>query len=821
MSNLALKQTLSQHHSNGGRLVASDGRTLPLKAAALTADARAGVIRVVLEQRFVNPYDQPLQVTYQMPLPADGAVSGFAFRIGEERIIGEVDTKKKARDRFEEAILDGRTAAILDQERSSLFTQQVGNIPPHTEVVAELTIDQKLAWLPDGAWEWRFPTVIAPRYLGGAGRVVDAAAVTVDVADQELPVKLSLKLAVRDQLAEGLKPNSPSHVLHASKGIGRYDVTFGDESGAGLDRDLVVRWQGAGLKVGAELDVGRPANGEPCGNAYALLTLVPPTAGVKMPSVPRDLIVLLDTSGSMSGEPLDQARRVVNAMIDSLREQDRFELIEFSNEARRWKSGVKDATANNKAAALQWLAGLQAGSSTEMGPAMIEALKPLRKDAQRQVVLITDGLIGSENEVLHAILDKLPAGSRVHCVGVGSGVNRSLTMPAARAGRGVELIIGIGEDAEVAAKRLLARTMAPLVTEVEVSGSAVVAVAPEHPMDLFGGAPAMLCFKLNPAGGELVVRGKTAEGNYLERMTVSPIERGEGSAAIAKLFARECVEDLETRAAGGGNRAQLDSQVEQLGLNFQISTRLTSWVAVSQNQTVDPTAPRRHEKVPQNLPYGMSAEGVGLRQSAAMPAVTGAPMRMMKRAAPPAAAGAVSSASYRQEALDGARADDSRASLDLDGGGGTEEEVMAEEPQEFAELERMVKQKSAPRGAPPPSPVKDEAKEPADKLTEVRSKKDREQPRTFTARLLQLKDGRMAVEFTVDGDTLVWAPVNVRVELADGSFVAARVDVRRTTTPHSAQAGTTLILALEVPAAVIQPMRVHLMCGTSPLLLEL
>src|SRR4051812_15896301 len=129
MSNLALKQQISQHPSNGGILIATDGRTLPLKAAALTADAKAGIIRVVLEQRFVNPYNEPLQVTYKMALPADGAVSGFAFRIGEERIVGEVDTKKKARDRFEEAILDGKTAAILDQERSSLFTQQVGNIP--------------------------------------------------------------------------------------------------------------------------------------------------------------------------------------------------------------------------------------------------------------------------------------------------------------------------------------------------------------------------------------------------------------------------------------------------------------------------------------------------------------------------------------------------------------------------------------------------------------------------------------------------------------------------------------------------------------------
>ncbi|MBS1150815.1 MAG: hypothetical protein H6Q89_2513 [Myxococcaceae bacterium] len=815
MSNLALKQQLTQHHGNGGRLVAADGRTLPLKAASLTADAKGGIIRVVLEQRFVNPYREPLQVTYQMALPAEGAVSGFAFRIGEERIVGEVDTKKKARDRFEEAILDGRTAAILDQERSSLFTQQVGNIPPQTEVVAELTIDQKLLWLPDGAWEWRFPTVVAPRYLGGPGRVIDAAAVTVDVADQQLPVKLSLKMSVRDQIA--VKPFSPSHPLHAAQGIGRYDVSFGDESGVALDRDVVVRWQAAGLMVGAELDVARPVTGEPSDSAFGLITLVPPTPAARMESVPRDLIVLLDTSGSMGGQPLDQARRVVSAMIDTLQERDRLELIEFSNEPRRWKRSAQEASPRAKAEAQAWLAALRAGGGTEMASGMIEALKSLRKDAQRQVVLITDGLIGSEHEVLDAILHKLPAGSRVHTVGVGSAVNRSLTMPAARAGRGVEIVIGLGEDAEVAARRLLARTTAPLVTEVEVSGSAVIAIAPEHPMDLFAGSPALLSVKLNPAGGELVVRGKTAEGNYLERLTVKPLNRGEGSAAIATLFGRECVEDLETRAAAGEGRGEIDRQVERLGIGFQISTRLTSWVAVSKSQTVDPTAPRRQEKIPQNLPFGMSAEGLGLRGAPAQAVAVGGVARRSVTGAYPAAPAAPrgaggmpppASKSIVQRIADFA-SDALSGSDDEDAG-----------PPAEAEAPEPVRSEEAARAAPKRmrAPALDEK---AKEKKEVAEQDEGGLAQGFSARLVLLKDGRMAVEFSFAGGTLVWAPMDVVIELADGSFVTAEVDAARTTTPHTAQAGVTLTLALKVPVGMGQPVKVHLKSGNVPLLLEL
>src|SRR5690606_26730623 len=126
-----------------------------------------------------------------VPLPADGAVSGFTFQIGEERIVGRVERKQTARELFEQALIEGHTAALLEQERSSVFTQEVGNIPPGAGVVVALTVDQKLAWLPEGAWEWRFPTVIGPRYQGGDESERN---VTVDVNDEPLPVRATLAL---------------------------------------------------------------------------------------------------------------------------------------------------------------------------------------------------------------------------------------------------------------------------------------------------------------------------------------------------------------------------------------------------------------------------------------------------------------------------------------------------------------------------------------------------------------------------------------------------------------------------------------------------
>lgn len=801
---------------NGGRMVTADGRTLPLKGASLTADAKAGVVRVTLEQRFVNPFDEPLTVTYQLPLPADAAVSGFQFRIGDRRVVGEVDTKKKARERFDEAVLEGRTAALLDQERSALFTQQVGNIPPHTEVVSELTLDQKLAYLPDGYWEWRFPTVVAPRYLGAEGRVPDSARVTVDVADAPLPVKLSLQLSVRDRLPEGARPESPSHALHTVKAVQRFEVGFGSEGGAALDRDVVVRWRAGELQPGVELDTGRPIDGGAAGAAYGLLTLVPPARDARMPSVPRDLIILLDTSGSMGGSPISQSKRVASALIDSLDEHDFLELIEFSNSARRWRFRPVKATANNRQDAQAWVAKLQAGGGTEMRGGIIEALAPLRRDAQRQVVLMTDGLIGFESEIIQTICERLPEGSRVHTVGIGSGVNRSLTSPAARAGRGLEVVIGLDEDPERGAQRILARTVQPLVTRVEISGSAVDGVAPVRPVDLYAGAPALTAVRLKPHGGEIVVRGLTAGGEYLERLEVKPIERGEGSGAVAKLFAREAVEDLEVELAAGGDQRAIDQRITTLGLDFQISTRLTSWVAVSPEATVDPRAPKRKANVAQELPYGMSAEGLGLRAPAAgvAPAYRRVKSARMSGLPVPPPSAAAPAPSMKKVMADDAELG-AGFSDELEEAGASEEpaeEHVVEEPKAQGVARRS---NAGIKGQAPSRPA------PSPKREAERTRAGGAPLRKIKARLVQLKDGRLAVELIVDGNGLDWKPGSATVMTKDRTVVGASVNTALTTANGVMTPGMALTLVLDVAAMSSEPASINLVNGTELLVLEL
>lgn len=594
--------TTHQSASTGAELVTLDGRALPLVASTLRAEAQGGIARLVLEQQFVNSYAETLNVTYRMPLPADGAVSGYAFEIAGRIVKGVVDRKHAARERFEQAIASGRTAALLEQERADIFTQQIGNIPAGEAIVARITIDQRLVWLPEGEWELRFPTVIGPRYCGTAETLSDARATHVKVTTQDPGVRLQIELAIKDVIIDGRKASSPSHSLAPTA-----EGAIALSTGTRLDRDLVVRWPVATPAVGIAIAVART---EETAEAFGLLSIVPPAKASKVTPVARDLLVLLDTSGSMGGGPLEKAKQVVSMLIDSLGEADRLELIEFSNSPRRYKAEPVAATAKAKAEAIKWVRSRQADGGTEMREAVVEALQTLRIGAQRQVVVVTDGYVGGEQQLLRVLHDKLPASCRLHVLGVGAAVNRSLATALARAGRGAEVIVGIDEDAERGAKRLLDRTRMPVLTNVEIAGTALVRHVPEHVPDVFEGAPLLAALELRPEGGEIVVRGQLAHETWEQRIRVPATHVGEGNPAIAALFGRERVADLEAR----GTLADVNGEIEAIGLKFQIATRLTSWVAVDERVRVAP-GPSRTEVVPQEVPYGTSAAAFGLRGS--------------------------------------------------------------------------------------------------------------------------------------------------------------------------------------------------------------
>lgn len=617
----------------GGRLVAPDGRTLPLRSAHLSVEARGGIARVVLTQRFANLHAEPIGVRYLLPLPARAAVAGFAFTLGDTRVVGEVQPRKTARAMFEKAIVQGRTAALVEEERSTLFTQRVGNIPAGAEVICEITLDQQLAWLDEGAWAWRFPTVVGPRYTGGI--TADAARISVPVSMTEMPARASLELSIGDALTGAVV--SPSHAITVeADDVPDEPATAVRLAGAAaLDRDVVVRWPVAAPSVGVGITAARPADPAHQNRTYGLLTLVPPST--QMTPRARDLTLLIDTSGSMGGQPLDQAKRVMKALVERLGDRDRVEMISFGSRPVRFRSEPIAATKNGKKAALKWLRKLSASGGTEMHTAILEALRPLRADAQRQIVLVTDGYIGFEQAIIQQLLHGLPADCRLHTIGVGSAPNRTLTEGAARAGRGTELIIGLGEDPAAAADRMVARTADPLVTELTVTGPGLAEMAPMRLPDLYAGAPALVGVACGGAG-PLTVRGRTADGVYEHTVEVPKLALGEGAQGVTALFGRNRVDDLEMRLTAGEPSGAIDAEIERTGVAFGIATRKTSWIAITEDVTVDPGEHREIEQ-PHHLPHGASIEGFGLRAPAGPGGGGSATPILARGMAPPAPGG--------------------------------------------------------------------------------------------------------------------------------------------------------------------------------------
>jgi Ca-activated chloride channel family protein len=447
--------------------------------------------------------------------------------------------------------------------------------------------------------------------------VPDAGRLDVDRdAAGGIPARIELEFTVADAL-DGGGIVSPSHALVCERGPEGAAVRFA--AGLRLDRDIVLRWQTATGAVGMRVTEGRGLEGDD--GRYALVTLVPPV--FPGTTFHRDLTVLIDASGSMDGPPLQLAKQVVDGLVRSLEPGDRFELLAFANEVESLTNGLAEVDAQTTGAGLRALNRLRADGATEMVQAIEQALESLREDSQRQVVLVTDGYIGFEAEVIGRIAGGLPPGTRVHTVGIGAAPNRTLVQGVARAGRGVELLVGDDASAADAARRLCAATVRPVLTDLAIGGSAVVRCAPGRPRDVFAGQPLVLTVELRREGGTLELTGRLAgaPGPWSSSVEVPALGANAALRAtplpIGALHGREAIADLELELFAGRDVESkvIEQRIEQRGMRHRIVSRCTSLVAFAEEPSVDPKQPRRRERLAVDLPAGISAEGAGLMGS--------------------------------------------------------------------------------------------------------------------------------------------------------------------------------------------------------------
>ena len=616
-----------------GALVTSRGN-LPLDAVDVRAAIAGLSASVELTQEFRNPFDTALEATYVFPLPSRAAVTAMRMECAGHVVDGVLKERSQARADYDQAIAEGHRAAIAEEERPDVFTMRVGNIPPGERVTVRLTLGQPLPY-EDGDVTFRFPLVVAPRYIPGhpldgppAGRgtapdtdaVPDASRITPPVLLPGFPNPVRLTLSA-DIDPAGLPAAGIRCSLHAvaeDRGADGHTLVR-LRSAERLDRDFILRIAvadterfAASLVLTPDADEGA----EPQEGTFTL-TLVPPQ-GASLPR-PRDVVLVLDRSGSMGGWKMVAARRAAARIVDTLTGGDRFAVLCFDHSVEHapdLPDGLVAATDRHRFRAIEHLARTDARGGTEMVTPLDTAVRLLAaRDTgggparDRVLVLVTDGQVGNEDQILHQIGPSL-TGIRVHVVGIDRAVNAGFLGRLASVGGGRCELVESEDRLDEATARIHQRIGAPLVTGLSLTADGLLVrpetVAPAQLPDLFPGVPVTITGRWHgQPGGAVTVRGTASDGTAFAAATSAVAG---GTPASTANWARARLRDLEDRYAAlldhdTAALTRLEHEITEVSLRHGVLCRFTAFVAVDSRVVTDGSAPHRVIQ-PVELPSG-------------------------------------------------------------------------------------------------------------------------------------------------------------------------------------------------------------------------
>jgi Ca-activated chloride channel family protein len=589
-------------------------RPAPRLSAVLTVTVSGPIATAHLEQRFKNTGDQWLEGLYLFPLPDDAAVDHLTMRIGDRLIEGRIAERQAAKRAYEQAKSRGNAAALIEGERPNLFTASVANIPPRADITVSLSFQTRAEWQGD-RYRLHLPTVVAPRYLpplvvaesttSGAGstvveRLVDGDRITppIRVPGNGNPIEIAVTIDAGMPLRSVDSDSHAIRVEELTSGLTRVRLETG---AAPADRDFLLAWA---PDIGA---TPRPVLFDEVidDNRYLSLLVMPPNLKGMGAILPRDVIFILDRSGSMHGESIEQAKTALADAIDRLDRRDRFNIIHFSNTTGQLFSAPKPATPNNRNQAKRLLRGIAADGGTEMLPALKRAFSSgAAPDRLRQIVLLTDGAIGNERDVLALAAEKLGA-ARLFPVAIGSAPNTYLMSRLARFGRGKVTLINDPSQTGQRMADLFEHLSAPAVTDLSVTlpdGGGEIFPLPLA--DLYRGEPLVVSARLAAAaGGSVHIKGRIADQEWAATL---PLQDAHTHLGIGRLWARDKIRWLQERAILDGADG-LKAAVVPIALRHGLVTRYTSLLAISETIDRPPEETLDSTRIAGNLPKGWTA----------------------------------------------------------------------------------------------------------------------------------------------------------------------------------------------------------------------
>jgi Ca-activated chloride channel family protein len=585
---------------------------LPLKGTAVEVRIAGVIADVTVTQTYRNEGQRAIEAKYVFPGSTRAAVHAMTVRIGERVVSAQIREKQRARLEYEGAKREGKTTALLEQERPNVFSMNVANILPGDDVRVELKYTELIA--PDlGRYRFVFPTVVGPRYRSPSaspdnGKLSATAHLQPGEPSRagfDLTLKLDSPLPVADL-------HSPSHKLE-TQGLGSRQVQMAlvdDDERA--NRDVIVEYRLGGEHTATGLMLHRAA--EPGGENFFLALVEPPQAVQTLQINPRDYIFVVDISGSMHGYPLQTAKVLLRELIEGLRPSDTFNVMLFAGSNRMLSEQSVPATRANIERALKTIDKMGGGGSTEIVPALRRvAALPKPADVARTVIVVTDGYVSVENEVFQLVRRNLSQ-ANVFAFGIGSSVNRHLIEGLARAGQGEAFVVTKPQQAAAQAERLRRMIDSPVLTALraQFTGLEVYDVEPASLPDVMVGRPVMLWGKWrgDAAGAKLVLQGRAAGGDHVE--VVEAAEPLTEATALRHLWARQRIAQLSDEEALVGGSAQREP-ITALGLQYGLLTHYTSFIAVDQVVRAREAAVPVNQPLP--LPQGVSALAVGAQSA--------------------------------------------------------------------------------------------------------------------------------------------------------------------------------------------------------------
>ena len=626
---------------------------------AVSGEVNGLVASISLLQRFQNTSDQWLNGRYVFPLPEGASVDSLTITIGERVIKGVVKEKKAAKKVFEKAKRSGKKAALLQQHRPNLFSLAVANIGPRSNIKTEITYVERVDY-KDREFSLRLPTTLTPRYIPGVpiAKVIDieidkvdhfeirnngwaanttlvpdANAITppqVHTADLEVGEpgsshQFSLSLTIDAGMPLESMVSANYSVVEQSAQVGRYMVSLRNGKEA-MNSDLVLRWKPAvGMAPKAALFEQNID-----GDHYSMIMLVPPQMDIAN-ALPRDVTFIIDSSGSMAGASMPQAKTSLLQALSHLSPSDRFNIIDFDSNFRPLFANSIPVSERSLRQARNMINQLRADGGTEMFGALQYALSRPRSESNlNQIIFITDGSIGNEDQLFKLIHQEL-GDARLFTVGIGSAPNSYFMRKAAKYGRGSYTYVGANGQASKVMDEFLHKITRPVLRDVKIDLPPDAEFYPPFIPDLYAAEPVVVLTKSKQSLNKINISG-TLLGNQWQRSLRHTTDNNATQSAdnLDALWARNKIEFLMDKMITGElNEEQAKPLITSLGVTHQLLTRFTSFVAVEKNPSRPPELTAKHKNIANLMPAGSTMAAPQTATPAMLLALVGALMLLL------------------------------------------------------------------------------------------------------------------------------------------------------------------------------------------------